>query len=533
MINKLFVKATSVGMTIVLAAVMFCGCAQADAIMGKTTSENTVSGADAAENTLDVVVQQPDIRNISVSSNFSATVTAESEINVIPLIGGEVVEKNFEVGDHVNEGDLLFKIDDEALQIALNQAEASVTSAQANVKAQAASAEATKAQANATRAQANVSRSSATKTIGEMGYNSQSQDYTVDSAYVSKRSANNSLKSANDSVENAERALDNAKKTRDSAETAMNTAKATYDANQTADNKTAYETAKKAYESAKESVKTYENNLDSAKRSADNAEMNYYLQQENYNLAELHRKNYNTYTVPNTVYSAYATAVGAEASDIGANASDVGAEASVTSSQASLKQAQAGLDSAKLNLEHANVTSPVNGTITAINVTLHNMASQSSAAYTILSDAPSKVVFYVAEETAHNIIPGAEAVINKNGIDYPAQILNIYDTIDATTGLFKVEAVVNSGVDASSLITGSTVSIRTITRRSDNALTVPINSVYYDGEQAFLYADDGGKAKRINVTVGLSDEENVEILEGITGDTKIIVTWSDSLRDGT
>ena len=179
------------------------------------------------------------------------------------------------------------------------------------------------------------------------------------------------------------------------------------------------------------------------------------------------------------------------------------------------------------------MTAPVSGTITAINVTLHNMATQTSAAYTIESDAPNKVEFYVAEETARNIRPGAEAVVSKNGNDYPAKILTVYDTVDAATGLFKIEASINSGADSSALISGTSVSIRTVTRRTDNAVTVPVNAVYYDGDQAYVYTEDGGVAKRVDVSVGLTDEDNVEITDGISASDRIVISWSGRLRDGT
>ena len=84
--------------------------------------------------------------------SVSGDEAAESEVKVIPLLGGEVVEKNFEVGDHVNEGDLLFRIDDEALQIALKTAQAQVSTAQAGLTSSTATAEATKAKANVDRA---------------------------------------------------------------------------------------------------------------------------------------------------------------------------------------------------------------------------------------------------------------------------------------------------------------------------------------------------------------------------------------------
>ena len=57
-------------------------------------------------------------------------------------------------------------------------------------------------------------------------------------------------------------------------------------------------------------------------------------------------------------------------------------------------------------LDNTVITAPVSGTITAINVTAHNMASPSTQAYVIESDAQNKIVFYAAEETAQYIEVG-------------------------------------------------------------------------------------------------------------------------------
>ncbi len=539
--NKYVKYIRTAGVAICLSAFLLTGCAEK--IKGIIDPESKEESSEAvsensAEETIEVGVSTPDIRSISISSNFSGTVTAESEVTVIPMIAGEVVEKNFEVGDHVNEGDLLFRLDDTAVKIAVNQAEAAVTSAQAGLNAQSAAADATKAQA--------------TQTVGEIPYNAAAMSNAVDQAYAAKRSANNSLKTANlnvselqEDIDEVNSALDSLKGQRDSASAkndAMQAQLAEYNgitdqsAKQTwlsehgyvgsdaeSSFKSAVTAASSQLSSINSSISTQENAKDTletskkqAEYSADSAEMQYYVTQSSYGLAEMKRDNYNTYTVPTTLYGAYASAVGAESS--------------VTSSAAAVKQAQAGLDQAKLQLDYTTVNAPVSGTITAINVSLHNMASQTTAAYTIQSDEPNKVVFYVAEQTAANIKPGGNAVVSKNGKDYAARIISVGNTIDPTTLLFKVEATVPGA--GNELISGSSVSISTATRQTDNAVTVPIDSVYYDGEQPYLYVNENNVAKRINVVTGLSDDKSIEIIEGIGPDAEVITTWASNLKDG-
>ena len=528
-------------MIVCITSLFLNGCTQIDEIKGRFISGNNAeesTSKNSAEEIIPVEVSTPFVRDISVSSNFSGTVTAESEVQVVPMVAGEVVEKNFEVGDHVNEGDLLFRIDDTALQIAVNQAEASVTSAKASLNAQSATANATKAQA--------------TQTVGEIPYNAAAMNNAVDLAYAQKRSANDSLKSANLNVSELQKDINNTQASLDSLRSQREGAIAKNDEMQSelaqfnsitdeaqkqawlSDHgyvgESAEESFRWAVDSAKDDLDTINTSiatqegalgtLDAKKKgaeyTADSAEAQYYATQSSYGLAEMKRDNYNTYTVPTTLYGAYAQAVGAESS--------------VTTAASAVKTAQAGLDQAKLQLDHTVVNAPVSGTITAINVSLHNMASQQSTAYTIQSDAPCKIVFYVAEQTAANLYPGAEALVNKNGKDYKAKLLTVGDTIDPNTGLFKVEATVLS--DASDLIAGSSVSISTATRSALNAMTVPIDAVYYDLDQAYVYVNDNGVAKRTDVEAGISDSDNIEIVSGLTNSDEVILSWASSLKDG-
>ena len=93
-----------------------------------------------------VEVTNPVRDTILIENSFIGTIEPSSEVVVTPKIAGEVLEANFEVGDTVQEGDLLFTIDDSAIQISLaaatatyESAQAGLLSAQASLKAQEAS----------------------------------------------------------------------------------------------------------------------------------------------------------------------------------------------------------------------------------------------------------------------------------------------------------------------------------------------------------------------------------------------------------
>ncbi len=494
--------------------------------------------AEPVDNSIEVTTAKPEIRTVTISSNYSATVEAEDTVTVVPLVAGEVIEKNFEVGDHVNEGDLLFRIDDEGARIQVDQAKATVDSASAGYKAQQAANASAKAQAN--------------ETIARISSNEAQMNMAVDNAYAQKRSAGNAWETASDSLDyyeneyyEAKDDLHDMKKKKKKMKSIKNDLEDLVNAYESrsasegkdkadewlksqgyssaTDLKKDYTDADSAYASADSAVDQYENAIQTYElqkrtngHSTDSAEMSYYTAEENVALAEQERQIYNTFTKATTIF--------------GVNASIVGSDASLVSSEASVRQAKAGLESAEMALDKYNVTAPVSGTITNIGISLHNMASSAIEAYTIETDSLNKVVFYVAEETLKNVEKGNDCLITKNGTEYKGKITNVGTTLDQDTGLFKVEAIVSG--DSGSLLNGTTVSVRTITRKSDNAVTVPVDSVYFDDEQAYVLLAEGNKAVRHDIETGISDEKGIEVVSGLTNDDDVIVSWSSMLKDG-
>ena len=531
--KKRFISITAVSLSVVLTVFSVSGCS---ALPFAKEEEKEVEAVDTS---IEVRVSSPLLRTISIESNFSGTVEADDIVKVIPKVAGEVTEKHFEVGDHVNEGDLLFKMDDETARLQLDNAKATLDSARAGYTSQQANNARIKAEAN--------------ENIAKISYNEAQMNLAVDNAYAGKRSAGNTFENAAASAryyeyhnEETEEDLHDAKKDkkkltkrRDELKDLVEEYKKRersdgvdkandwlwnkgYDSSLELNN--AYSSASSAYEAAKSAIDGYEDAIDSYEmmnkityeNNADSAEMNYYTAEENLALAEQNREIYNTYTKATTIF--------------GVNASVVGADASLVNSEANVRQAKVGVENAEINLDNYTVTAPVSGTITNIGISLYNMASSATEAYTIETDNQNKVVFYVAEETLHNIEIGNTAVISKNGQDYSARITDVASTVDKNTGLFKIEAVVPDG--GGDLLNGSTVSIRTVTRRSKNAVTIPVDCIYYDEDQAFVLLSDGNHAKRCDIETGLSDDEGIEVISGLSPDDNIIVTWSSMLKDG-
>lgn len=239
-------------------------------------------------------------------------------------------------------------------------------------------------------------------------------------------------------------------------------------------------------------------------------------------LAEKMLEDYNLYTMA-TIW------VGTNADLANSNYKVISAQSGVTQAQASVKSAQAGVDAAQLQLEYTQVTSPVSGVITEKNVTVNNMAAQGSTAYVIAADGGNSVVFYVAESVMRELSIGQDVTVERNGSTYSAVITENAGVADADSGLFEIKAQLT---DAAALIADTSVKITLATQKAENVMTIPVDSVYYENQKAYVYCMQDGVAVKTQIETGITNNETVEVVSGLTGDSQVITTWASQLKDG-
>lgn len=254
-------------------------------------------------------------------------------------------------------------------------------------------------------------------------------------------------------------------------------------------------------------------------------------------LAEKMLEDYELYTKAVVIAGANYQLAGSNAGVISAQSGLTQAQAGVTQAQAGVKQAQAGVKQAKagveaaqLQLDYTKVSSPVSGVVTQKHITVNNMAAQGSAAYVITPDDAVGITFYVAETVMKALTEGQEIRVERNGVEYKAHISENAGVADAASGLFKVKAQLDSG--SGELITGTSVKITLATQKAENVMTIPVDSVYYESEQAYVYCMEAGKAVKTPIETGITNNENVEVKSGLTMDSRVITTWASQLKDG-
>ena len=197
------------------------------------------------------------------------------------------------------------------------------------------------------------------------------------------------------------------------------------------------------------------------------------------------------------------------------------------------KSARIQYEQAKLNydyqMEFSNITAPISGTVEQCDVEVHDNVAQQSMICVISGAGSKAITFSVTEKVVDQMAVGDGVTIEKNGKEYQGSITEISSMIDAATGLFKIKASVENG-DA--LPTGSAVSLYVVSDRADQAMSIPVDAIYYSGGDAYVYTYDNGVVHHLPVEVGIYDSERAQILSGIDSEALIITTWSSELLEG-
>ena len=241
---------------------------------------------------------------------------------------------------------------------------------------------------------------------------------------------------------------------------------------------------------------------------------------------------------------------------------------SVKASEYNVKGAKATVDESEENLRKTSIIAPMTGTVSLLSVELgERVVGTSQMAGTELLRIADLSIMEVRVDVNENDIVRVK-IGDTTNIDVDAY--NTYDQVfkgivteiastanpkpspDAVTE-FKVkirvinESYINLTLEEgikNPFKPGMTASVEIITQVKDEILLIPISSVTTKNEKDSLgnesvkqivFVNDNGNAKMVEVTTGISDFENIEVLSGLNENDQVIsgpyIAISQKLKD--
>lgn len=498
-------------------AVTLCVSATACGKNKETTQVSKVS----------VEVENPQMGELTSDTTYIGTVEPQQQVYVMPKLSGTVTQVNYKVGDTVKEGDVLFKIDDEAYQVQMDSAQAAYNTAQAGATA------ATSGARDLQNYQTEEQIRQLQKNLNDTYESKDDMEDSLDELREHGKAANAQVASLQSDVDTLSQNLGVQKQDLAAKQTAMNEAKADYDS-KTASSSTATEEEKKAAEAAYNTAKT---EYDAAAAAVTATSSQLALAKQGLSAAQA---GVNTINSGKTQLKSGINQIETSQDTLTDSLNTAKQAYSITQNEvypqtdatyaAQLNQAAVGIESAQMQLDYCTVTAPISGVIEAINVEKEGMAAAGNVAYIISNKDSMTVTFDVAEAAKNTLNIGDHVTVERNGQTFDGSITEIGTMAGQQTKLFRVKATVTGAGDA--LPNGVSVKVSATTEKEDNKMLIPFDSLYFSGGDAYVYCVEDNKLVRTSVTVGLMDDEHAVIEDGLTTDSLVVDNWSAKLRNG-
>ena len=198
----------------------------------------------------------------------------------------------------------------------------------------------------------------------------------------------------------------------------------------------------------------------------------------------------------------------------------------------SAESAEIQYNTAKFNyetqLEYSQITAPIDGLVEICDVETYKHVSSNQMLF-VLSGQGSRVCsFNTTERICGYLFEGDEIDVEKDGKTYKGRICEISTMADESSGLYKVKASIEEGARLS---TGSRVKLTVTSRKTENAMTVPVDAVYYDDSEPYVFVYREGKIYRTDLETGIYDSTRMEVLSGLKADDQVVTSWSSELYD--
>ena len=526
-----------------------------------TGCTNDASPTSATVETIAVAVQTstPYRTNIRREIPYSGQIQAQDSAMIVSRLAGRVQNVYFNVGDRVNAGDVLFRLDTSDIEDQLRQldtqlrlSETGVSSAQAGLEL--------------------VTGGQTQSQILQMQGSVDSQQMQIDNARIS---IENALKQADNArinvdasvrqAENARLGIESSTRQAENARLAVNASirQAELASIQLANAQNAFNNIETTYNNMRilfEAGVTTRNQMDElemarnqALAGVDQAEIGHEQALAAIEQAEIgHQQALASVEQAEIVHSQ--ALAGVDQAQIGYGGANLGlqqAQAGLNIMQGTIiaenqRSAMLGIEQAMASreavvvqrdiaqgaLDDAVVISPMSGIVSARNISAGDLISSQIAAYTIVDTDSVVMELRVTENIINQMYVGKDAsVIIRSIQDEPFNgVISRINPVADHTSMFPISIEINN--PAGVIRPGMFAETSFVREESLNTLVLNRSVVLSDETSNYVYIHENGVAVRRDVVTGVDNGHEIEIVEGLTDTDEVIVRGHNFVRHG-
>ena len=210
------------------------------------------------------------------------------------------------------------------------------------------------------------------------------------------------------------------------------------------------------------------------------------------------------------------------------------AVASLDLAKAQYSQAQARLDELKINLANTEITSPVAGFVGKRSLDPGAWVTPNSPFISVVDIGVVRLVANVVEKDLRRVTQGMSADVSVDafpGEKFEGRIAHVAPVLDPATRTAQVEVEIQNANFR--LKPGMYAKVDFVVEQKQNTLVVPANAIVdLNGKKGVFLPDEGDVAKFKAVTIGMSQTDIVEVVDGLPEGARVVTTGATALREG-
>jgi RND family efflux transporter MFP subunit len=202
--------------------------------------------------------------------------------------------------------------------------------------------------------------------------------------------------------------------------------------------------------------------------------------------------------------------------------------------QATADQAKAALDLAKITLGEATIQAPFDGVVAEVYVSKGDLVGPTTPVVLFLSNS-NQVALDIEESRISQIKIGESAALQVSaypGSNFAAKVTSIAPMADAKTHTFQIFVTPEDNTHL--LLAGMYADVSLLVAQHQHTLLVPQAAIVQgpQNQNQVYVVRVNNTAQLLTVTVGLSDQNNVEILSGLKPGATVVTAGQGNLIEG-
>jgi len=213
---------------------------------------------------------------------------------------------------------------------------------------------------------------------------------------------------------------------------------------------------------------------------------------------------------------------------------NAGSQQDLDDAAAALKVAEANLELAKANYNKTKITAPFSGVIGSRKVSVGTFLRVGQPIAELANIDDIRVNFSVPERFIAKLNRGAKVNVSTTaypGYNVKGEIKAIEPVLDPISRNVRVVAQIPN--EGQKFRSGMSANVSAVLSEINNAITVPNEAVFANGNQSFVYViKPDSTVTRAAVTLGLQMADMVEVVDGLEPDQQIVKAGHQKLYEG-